>query len=137
MASTKSFITAFLLVVTMSSMILEARQHLQTTPQPNLLGIPTLPKPTTFPPLPSIPTLPQASLPPLPTNIPSVHKLTMSPIPTFPTNTPSLNIPPLRAITSLPNISTSIPITFPSIPFLFHHLLQPLALKHLLIRCIM
>ncbi|KAI5386069.1 hypothetical protein KIW84_072588, partial [Lathyrus oleraceus] len=115
MASTKSIITALLLVVTMSSMILEARQLLQTTTQPNFPGIPTLPKPTALPPLPSISTLPQASLPPLP---PSLPKLTMPPLPTFPTNIPTLNIPPLPAITSLPNIPTSIPTTFPSIPFL-------------------
>ncbi|CAK8577979.1 unnamed protein product [Lathyrus sativus] len=118
MASTKSFITALLSVVTMSSMILEARQLLQTTTQPNLPGIPSFPKPTTLPPLPSIPTFPQASLPPLPTTDSSLPKLTMPPLPSFPTTIPSLNIPPLPAITSLPNIPTSIPTTFSSIPFL-------------------
>ncbi|KAI5386050.1 hypothetical protein KIW84_072575, partial [Lathyrus oleraceus] len=117
MASTKSFITALLLVVTMSSTILEARQLLQTSSQqPNFPTIPSLP--TTLPPLPSISSMPQASLPPLPTNIPSLPKLIIPPLPTFPTNIPTLNVPPLPAITSLPNIPTSIPTTFPSIPFL-------------------
>ncbi|XP_058747756.1 protein PELPK1-like [Vicia villosa] len=122
MASMKNFITSLLLLVTFSSMSLEARNLLQTTTPPN---IPNFPKPTfsplpsiptTLPPLPSMPTLPQGNVPPLPT-IPSLPKLTMPPLPSIPTNPtlPSLNLPPLSS-TSLPNLPT-ISTIISSIPF--------------------
>ncbi|XP_058744598.1 verprolin-like [Vicia villosa] len=106
MASMKTFITSLLLLVTFSTMSIEARNLLQTT-------IP--PKPTLSP-LPSIPMLPQGNFPPLPT-IPSLPKLTMPPLPSIPTNPtlPSLNLPPLSS-TSLPNLPT-ISTIISSIPF--------------------
>ncbi|CAL5189424.1 unnamed protein product [Lathyrus oleraceus] len=109
MVSMKIFIPYLLLVVTFSSMSLEARNLLQTTTQPNFS------KPT-LPPLPSIPTLPQGNVPPLPT-IPSLPKLTLPPLPSIPMNPtlPSLNLPPLSS-TSLPNLPT-ISTIISSIPF--------------------
>ncbi|KAL5078529.1 hypothetical protein RYX36_006950 [Vicia faba] len=105
--SMKIFITTLLLLVSFSSMTLEARNLLQTITPPNFPSIPNFPKPT-LPPFPSMPTLPQGNVPPLPT-IPSLPKLTMPPLPSFPMNPtlPSLNLP------NLPTISTIIS----SIPF--------------------
>ncbi|XP_028771693.1 RNA-binding protein 12-like [Neltuma alba] len=119
-SSGRSIVETFLLVLTVSSMMmssgLEARRLLQTTQPsiPNMPGIPSnLPKPTGLPPLPSIPS----NIPPLPTNLPNMPKPNALPpfpsIPQFPT-VPQATLPPLPNIPSIP----TIPTTMPSIPFL-------------------
>ncbi|WVY94811.1 hypothetical protein V8G54_033899 [Vigna mungo] len=78
MASRKSLITDFVLVLTFSSMSMKslaAHNHLQTT-TPNFPSIPSLP------PLPSLPTLSQTTLPPLP----SLPQLNLPPINSLPSN---------------------------------------------------
>ncbi|EXB93796.1 hypothetical protein L484_010940 [Morus notabilis] len=85
---------------------LAARHLLQTTTGPNL------PRPN-LPQTPTIPSLPQPNMP----NLPSGPTLPQPTLPTGPITIPSLALPPLPAVTSLPNIISSIPTMFPSISF--------------------
>ncbi|CAI8617951.1 unnamed protein product [Vicia faba] len=113
MAFSKSFIFALLVVVTMTSMNIEARHLLQTT---TFTSIPNLPK-ASLTELDVIPSLPKGSLPPLHTSIPSLPKHIM-PFP-FPSTDPTIDVPPVSAPATAPVSDTpkSPPSFFSFFPF--------------------
>ncbi|CAI8617952.1 unnamed protein product [Vicia faba] len=115
MAFSKSFIFALLVVVTMTSMNIEARHLLQTTTLPHTT-IPTLPKPS-FPDLDVIPSLPKGSLPPLHTSITSLPKHII-PFP-FPSTDPTIDVTPVSAPTpaTVSDTPKSLPSFFSFFPF--------------------
>ncbi|CAI8617949.1 unnamed protein product [Vicia faba] len=115
MAFSKSFTLALLVVVTMISMNIEARDLLETTTFLHTT-IPTLPKPSLTD-LDVMPSLPKGSLPPLQTSIPSLPKHIM-PFP-FPSTDPTIDVPPVSAPATAPVSDTpkSPPSFFSFFPF--------------------